>query len=157
MTGPARQKAPLADVLAALRSGKSGPEVAAQMGCSVALIYARLREAGLSARDFLKYRPTTSHSGGGIGPRASSATALSHLPTHPEWMEQAACLDAEDPEVFHAGKGDKAGVAAARAICRPCEVKAECLTYALQIDDRHGIWAGTTPKQRSALRKRRAS
>ncbi len=42
----------------------------------------------------------------------------------------------------------------ARAICRKCPVQAECLEYALRYDNLHGIWGGTTPNQRTRLRRK---
>lgn len=49
-------------------------------------------------------------------------------------------------------------LAESKRICTfECEVNVECLEYALaaQIDD--GIWGGTTPEERRAIRDRRAS
>lgn len=40
------------------------------------------------------------------------------------------------------------------SICDLCDVKTECLTTALNNDERHGIWAGLTPKQRTKVRRR---
>ena len=44
--------------------------------------------------------------------------------------------------------------AARRALagCRRCAVAAACLAYALAADERFGIWGGTLPEQRRAMR-----
>ncbi|MBT9255407.1 WhiB family transcriptional regulator [Phycicoccus sp. KQZ13P-1] len=152
MSCPRSGMAPLEEILPLLRAGETCPAIADRFGCSTSLIYHRLGEAGLHARDFLQYRPTQTR---GASSRAN-ARELALVPTQPEWMERSACRG-EDPELFYAGTGDKAAIAAARRICRPCEVRADCLTYALQIDDRHGIWGGLTTGQRARLRKKRAS
>ena len=37
-------------------------------------------------------------------------------------------------------------------VCRRCPVQAACLTWALDTGQEHGIWAGTTPRQRRNIR-----
>lgn len=42
--------------------------------------------------------------------------------------------------------------AMAKAVCLgACEVRKECLAYALEIDDQHAILGGTTPAEREEL------
>ena len=43
----------------------------------------------------------------------------------------------------------------ARAVCAVCAVQPECLEYALHLNERFGVWAGTTDKQRRRLRVQR--
>jgi WhiB family redox-sensing transcriptional regulator len=57
------------------------------------------------------------------------------------WRNQAACRD-EDPELFFPMPGQHHAVAAARAICHRCPVKAACAEAGK--DERYGIWGGTT-------------
>jgi WhiB family redox-sensing transcriptional regulator len=40
----------------------------------------------------------------------------------------------------------------AKAVCGGCLVVAECLAYGLR--EEHGVWGGTTPRMRMALRAR---
>lgn len=40
---------------------------------------------------------------------------------------------------------------AAKAICRPCSVRQECLEYALRIREPHGIWGGLNEAERKQL------
>lgn len=45
----------------------------------------------------------------------------------------------------------------ARAICGGCPVRAECLDYALTVEEPHGIWGGLNELERRRLLRRRAS
>lgn len=74
----------------------------------------------------------------------------------PDWHDFALCRQA-DPEAWFVPKGGNAKPA--QAICRRCTVTNLCLEEALSmppIDDRYGIRAGTTPNQRTAIRRKRA-
>ncbi|BDZ51496.1 hypothetical protein GCM10025867_37370 [Frondihabitans sucicola] len=42
----------------------------------------------------------------------------------------------------------------AKKICASCDVRAQCLEYALQNDERFGIWGGLSERERRKLRKR---
>ena len=55
------------------------------------------------------------------------------------WQEQALCAQT-DPEAFFPEKGGS--TREAKRICVGCEVKGECLEYALGQDERFGIWGG---------------
>lgn len=70
------------------------------------------------------------------------------------WVERAACAET-DPEAFfpYADQNDGT-VRAAKAVCNGCEVRAECLRYALEVDEPYGIWGGLTPKERKRLKKK---
>jgi WhiB family redox-sensing transcriptional regulator len=62
----------------------------------------------------------------------------------PEWMDRAACVEA-DPEAFFAygdGPAARAAEAEAKAVCRTCDVALECWRYANERGERFGIWAG---------------
>ena len=67
-----------------------------------------------------------------------------------------------DPDLFFpissAGPGERQ-IARAKMICAGCQVRRECLEYALAHDQVYGIWGGTTPedRQRARRRKRRAA
>lgn len=39
----------------------------------------------------------------------------------------------------------------AKEICSRCPVRPECLNYAFEIREQHGIWGGMTEKERRAL------
>ena len=71
------------------------------------------------------------------------------------WRERAACRDVQ-PETFfpaaEAGPVRDAQVAAAKAVCARCPVRAECLTEAL-LRIPHGIAGGLTEHERRRLRR----
>ena len=41
----------------------------------------------------------------------------------------------------------------AKKVCRGCEVRAECLEYALEHDERFGIWGGLSERERRRLKR----
>jgi len=36
-------------------------------------------------------------------------------------------------------------------LCGTCAVQGPCLAWALQVGDCHGVWGGTTPRERRAM------
>jgi WhiB family redox-sensing transcriptional regulator len=74
-----------------------------------------------------------------------------------EWLHRARCKD-EDPELFFpVGTTGPAAVQleAARAICMRCDVKAECLEWAMATGQDAGVWGGLSEDERRALRRSR--
>jgi WhiB family redox-sensing transcriptional regulator len=67
------------------------------------------------------------------------------------WQVDALCAQT-DPEAFFPEKGGS--TRDAKKICTTCEVKSECLEYALQNDERFGIWGGLSERERRKLRRR---
>ena len=67
------------------------------------------------------------------------------------WQERALCAET-DPEAFFPEKGGS--TREAKKICTGCEVKLECLEYALGNDERFGIWGGLSERERRRLRRR---
>ena len=65
-----------------------------------------------------------------------------------EWQDKALCAQV-DPEIFYPEKGGS--VRAPKRICRACEVRAECLDYALTHGEKFGIWGGFTERERRRL------
>ena len=41
----------------------------------------------------------------------------------------------------------------AKRVCRSCDVRAECLEYALENDERFGIWGGMSERERRRLKR----
>jgi WhiB family redox-sensing transcriptional regulator len=66
------------------------------------------------------------------------------------WQEQALCAQT-DPEAFFPEKGGS--TREAKRICIGCEVKGECLEYALAQDERFGIWGGLSERERRRLKR----
>jgi WhiB family redox-sensing transcriptional regulator len=69
----------------------------------------------------------------------------------PAWMLEGLCRQA-DGDAWFPEKGQHANEAV--AVCQACPVQAECLQYALDHDERYGLWGGLTPPQRAQLRPR---
>ena len=69
------------------------------------------------------------------------------------WVAWRKCVDM-DPNVFFPHDG--AGVIAAQKVCADCPVKVPCRDYALANNIPHGVWGGTSERQRRRiLRDRR--
>ncbi|MCW2674277.1 MAG: WhiB family transcriptional regulator [Frankiales bacterium] len=67
------------------------------------------------------------------------------------WQDQALCAQT-DPEAFFPEKGGS--TREAKRICIGCEVKQECLEYALMQDERFGIWGGLSERERRRLKRK---
>jgi WhiB family transcriptional regulator, redox-sensing transcriptional regulator len=66
------------------------------------------------------------------------------------WADQARCLQAE-PDTFFPEKGGS--TREAKRICQQCEVRQDCLEYALENDERFGIWGGLSERERRKLKR----
>jgi WhiB family redox-sensing transcriptional regulator len=84
--------------------------------------------------------------------RLGVAGAYSDSENEPlSWQADALCAQT-DPEAFFPEKGGS--TRDAKRICTGCEVKAQCLDYALKNDERFGIWGGLSERERRKLKKR---
>ncbi|WP_075827345.1 WhiB family transcriptional regulator [Cellulosimicrobium sp. CUA-896] len=66
------------------------------------------------------------------------------------WQERALCAQT-DPEAFFPEKGGS--TREAKKVCTGCDVRAECLEYALANDERFGIWGGLSERERRKLKR----
>lgn len=72
------------------------------------------------------------------------------------WQYRAACRGVEaelffSPNYFERRDEKEAREANAKGVCARCEVRAECLDYALRTKEPHGIWGGLNEVERKAL------
>ncbi|WP_433516477.1 WhiB family transcriptional regulator [Nonomuraea sp. CA-143628] len=67
-----------------------------------------------------------------------------------DWMADGLCAQT-DPEAFFPEKG--ASSKAAKQVCRACEVRAQCLEYALGNNIHFGVWGGLTERERRRLKR----
>jgi hypothetical protein len=85
---------------------------------------------------------------------------VEHTGGERDWRLDAACADV-DPELFFPETGQVPQAAAAKQVCAGCAVRGPCLQATLHgpqaRDDHSGIFAGTTARQRVALRGRASS
>jgi len=68
------------------------------------------------------------------------------------WLDSALCLQF-DGDMWFPEKG--ASPAPAKLLCGRCDVRAECLEYALETNEEFGIWGGLSTAERRTLRRRR--
>ena len=73
------------------------------------------------------------------------------LPEELAWQERALCAQT-DPEAFFPEKGGS--TREAKRVCMSCDVRPECLSYALANDERFGIWGGLSARERRKLKRR---
>jgi len=67
-------------------------------------------------------------------------------------MQTGECNE-KPPEIFFPSDG--VGVEKAKRICAECPVKEKCLDYALNNRVDHGVWGGTSERQRRRILKAR--
>ena len=73
-----------------------------------------------------------------------------------EWRAASACLSA-DPELFFPiaqGSAADRQISTALRVCAGCPVRQQCLDFAIQTGEAHGIWGGTTADERIRARRR---
>ena len=88
---------------------------------------------------------------GGVIPNMSFDTGLALVPDEElMWQERALCAQT-DPEAFFPEKGGS--TREAKKVCLTCEVRSECLEYALAHDERFGIWGGLSERERRKVKK----
>lgn len=72
--------------------------------------------------------------------------------TAPDWRTQAACRGLPT-ELFFPADGDDAGAERAKAVCRDCPVRRQCVAYALPDPNLYGVWGASTADQRRNRRR----
>jgi WhiB family redox-sensing transcriptional regulator len=77
------------------------------------------------------------------------------------WQVKAACRGPQAAVFFpppHSERKDERldRERAAKAICKTCPVRRDCLDYAIRIREPHGIWGGLNEIERKQLIERRA-
>ncbi|SEE52594.1 WhiB family transcriptional regulator, redox-sensing transcriptional regulator [Streptomyces sp. 3213] len=72
-----------------------------------------------------------------------------------EWAQRAACAH-EDPELFFplssTGPALRQELAAKR-VCLRCPVTRQCFDWAMDSGQVHGVWGGTSERERAELRR----
>jgi WhiB family transcriptional regulator, redox-sensing transcriptional regulator len=72
-----------------------------------------------------------------------------------DWRETARCKEMDPDLFFPVGTTGPAllQIEAAKAVCRQCDVRQECLQYALDSNQEYGIWGGLTEEERRYMRR----
>lgn len=86
----------------------------------------------------------------GLVDLADLGTELAGQVANEHWMDDGLCKQV-DPELFFVEKGGS--TKDAKSICLGCDVRAQCLAYALERNEVFGIWGGLTYPQRRDLKK----
>lgn len=68
-----------------------------------------------------------------------------------DWLDQAVCGQT-DPEAFFPEQGGSN--AAARRTCMECDVRVQCLEWAIEMGEENGIWGGMTKDERREYARR---
>ena len=85
--------------------------------------------------------------------------ALTWIRTHDwddlQWRRRSACRDSSPDIFFPIGTTGPAleHIDTAKRICSACQVRSECLEFALATNQEAGIWGATTEEERRKLRK----
>jgi WhiB family redox-sensing transcriptional regulator len=69
------------------------------------------------------------------------------------WAKWAVCARYGAAGMYPSDQ-DREGIAAAKANCDVCPVRAECLTEALRRGEQWGIWGGLTTDERNGFQRR---
>jgi WhiB family redox-sensing transcriptional regulator len=69
------------------------------------------------------------------------------------WFERANCAGKPTGKFFPSHSWPSSEPA--KVICSSCDVKRECLEYALRYRIEHGIWGAKTPEERALILRRR--
>ncbi len=82
-------------------------------------------------------------------------------PEQLDWQEDAACREFDNVLFFGEDFGEselerQAREAHAKAVCQRCPVIEACLEFAMDTNQKYGIWGGLTDKERASLKRRRA-
>jgi WhiB family redox-sensing transcriptional regulator len=67
-----------------------------------------------------------------------------------EWQEQALCAQS-DPDTWFPERGGS--TRAAKQTCFRCDIRDRCLQYALDTDQRYGVWGGKSEHERARMRR----
>ena len=78
-----------------------------------------------------------------------------------DWQEQALCREYSVDDFFGPDQAEteiekQVREAAAKTVCQRCPVREPCLEFAMETNQKYGIWGGLTDKERASLKRRRA-
>ena len=75
-----------------------------------------------------------------------------NFPSPPQWTDEAACAEV-DPSIFYPGDGARGTTA--KRICAKCPMTEMCLEYALEHNDKYGVYGGLLPRERDRIKQNR--
>jgi WhiB family redox-sensing transcriptional regulator len=92
-----------------------------------------------------------------VDPVRLGVPRVRHVVDRPDalaWQTDALCAETS-AEAFFPEVGGSARDA--KKICASCSVAGDCLEYALENDERYGVWGGLSERERRRLRQERAA
>lgn len=83
------------------------------------------------------------------------SSAIAHAPDHDtSWRTDGLCHDPSvDPDLFF----DSSRSDEAKELCAACDVREQCLRFAMEENVKYGIFGGMDPKERRSLKRKRRS
>jgi len=88
----------------------------------------------------------------GLGDFFAPIRSFRLMETTANWMDEGTCRNLSPTTFF---PSDGVGVEVAKRICATCPVIDTCLEYALENHIDHGVWGGTSERQRRRILKAR--
>ena len=82
-----------------------------------------------------------------------SAAVLALASEDYSWKSAGSCVGS-DPNMFFPERGES--TEEAKAVCEGCEIRVQCLEFALANGEKYGIWGGMSERQRRKIRRQRA-
>jgi WhiB family redox-sensing transcriptional regulator len=77
---------------------------------------------------------------------------LAEMVARPAWMGFAACRG-KATAIFFRGRGENTSPVA-RRLCAGCQVRPQCLDFAVADPELTGFWAGTSQRERRVMRRK---
>lgn len=114
----------------------------------------RIEEDSLTRKAFFKVREWSDNAAaenyddGRSGNKTIVDTDLIRHDESEDWKLLRECKDV-DPKVFFPERGN--GLAIAKEICKNCIVREDCLDYAIKENIHHGVWGGTSERERQRI------
>lgn len=72
-----------------------------------------------------------------------------------DWIEQSRCREGYDPDMFFPDYETAGTTKAAKGVCASCPVRRECLDWAIDSNERFGVFGGMDTAERMQEAKRR--
>lgn len=87
-------------------------------------------------------------------PPSRPKTLVPALSARPDWMARGLCHQQGNLDICYpegAGRVGARGTQQAKELCASCPVVADCLAWALDRQERHGVWGGLSERERDQL------
>jgi WhiB family redox-sensing transcriptional regulator len=139
VTEPRELALSIEDIASLRRAGVTLMELAKTLRCDRGTIERYLRTAGYTTGGDPVAAPTR---------HAPYAPPVKPRDPNEHWSTYALCAETDGDEFFpNQGESN----AHAKAVCAKCEVKPECLEYALANHPLPGVWGGTSDHERRKM------